>query len=326
MPRSAPDEDSDSRRRRPPSPRSRRPRPSGGAAADLYGFRRFSSPELCLAVVDGTIIPPGRPGHGPNSPTSRRGPKRGGPPEPTAAEHRAATGVTAASARTGPAGCYRGHPDGHPAGRRAESGTVDPLVADARGPPDQGPLEHRRDAPRAEVEAEHEEPQRRRRAPEVTQTAPPHTTRRRSSAPTARGRLTHGGQVPPLRRPGHALAFAAPKMKHSMEMTPPQKQQMRRAPMTPRVKHTTAFGAVLHVLKGQPKPQGCCGSEHHVMTLFEGGIQAQSTDTNCCGCCEHVYVKVIPKHTIMEWTNSKRYCCSPVARRLVVHFKGSGTR
>ena len=29
-------------------------------------------------------------------------------------------------------GCHRGHPDGHPAGRRAASGTVDPLVADAR--------------------------------------------------------------------------------------------------------------------------------------------------------------------------------------------------
>ena len=58
------------------------------------------------------------------------------------------------------------------------------------------------------------------------------------------------------------------------------------------------------------------------MTLFEGGIQAQSTDTNCCGCCEHVYVKVIPKHTIIGVdVNSKRYCCSNCCKTSKVHFK-----
>ena len=58
------------------------------------------------------------------------------------------------------------------------------------------------------------------------------------------------------------------------------------------------------------------------MTLFEGGIQAQSTDTNCCGCCEHVYVKVIPKHAIIEVdVNSKRYCCSNCCKTSKVHLK-----
>ena len=58
------------------------------------------------------------------------------------------------------------------------------------------------------------------------------------------------------------------------------------------------------------------------MTLFEGGIQAQSTDTHCCGCCEHVYVKVIPKHTIIGVdVNSKRYCCSNCCKTSKVHFK-----
>ena len=58
-----------------------------------------------------------------------------------------------------------------------------------------------------------------------------------------------------------------------MEMTPPKNQKMKRPPMTPRVKHTTAFGAVLHVLKGQPKAQGCCGFIYGVRLSIRTAIE-----------------------------------------------------
>ena len=50
------------------------------------------------------------------------------------------------------------------------------------------------------------------------------------------------------------------------------------------------IGAVVHTLKGEVKKEGCCPTitggcrtEQNVLTLFEGGIQAQSMDTDCFG-------------------------------------------
>ena len=294
---------------------------------------------FAFAVVDGTIIPlwaalgarPELPDLSPRSEARRA---------EEAVEHRAATGVTAASAHPEPSTRHRAATEvTQTVTRTAVEPRAEPstLWSQTRGgPPDQEPLEHAGlDALLAEVEAEQtrqaEEPQETRpqnladaARSEVTQTALAAHNKTEVLCNHCGGRLTHGEAKCPHcgGQATHALHSPPPKMAHSMEMTPPRKQQMKRAPMTPRVKHTTAFGAVLHVLKGQPKPQGCCGSEHHVMTLFEGGIQAQSTDTHCCGCCEHVYVKVIPKHTIIGVdVNSKRYCCSNCCKTSKVHFK-----
>ena len=295
-------------------------------------------------VVDGTIIPlwaalgarPELPDLSPRSEARRRAARTDEP-----VEHRAATGVTAASAHPEPSTRHRAatevtqtvtRPAVEP---RAEPST---LGAQTRGgPPEQEPLEHAGlDALLAEVEAEQEaqtvdprgrpqtQPQNLADAArsEVTQTALAAHNKTEVLCNHCGGRLTHGEAKCPHCGGQATHALHSPPPKHSMEMTPPKNQKMKRPPMTPRVKHTTAFGAVLHVLKGQPKAQGCCGSEHHVMTLFEGGIQAQSTDTNCCGCCEHVYVKVIPKHTIIGVdVNSQRYCCSNCCKTSMVHFK-----
>ncbi len=298
------------------------------------GVRRFDSLHQCVfafAPHTATIIPlwaalgarPELPDLSPRSEARRAA----GTDEPV--EHRAATGVTAASARPEPSTRHRAATEDTPTVTRpaveprAEPST---LWSQTRGgPPEQEPFDRTGlDALLDEVEAEHEEQRRQAAQPEVTQTALAAHNKTEVLCNHCGGRLTHGEARCPHcgGQATHALHSPPPAMKHSMEMTPPKRQQMKRAPMTPRVKHTTAFGAVLHVLKGQPKPQGCCGSEHHVMTLFEGGIQAQSTDTHCCGCCEHVYVKVIPKHTIIGVdVNSKRYCCSNCCKTSKVHFK-----
>ena len=265
-------------------------------------------------VVDGTIIPlwaalgarPELPDLSPRSEARRRAARTEEP-----GEHRAATGATTASARPVERGAATEvtqtvtRPAVEP---RAEPST---LGSQTRGgPPEQEPLEHAGlDALLAEVEAEQtRQPQTRSGQPQnLADAARPAVTRTALDAHNKTevlcnhcgGRLTHGDPKCPHcgGQATHALHSPPPKMQ--MEMTPPKKQHMKRAPMTPRVKHTTAFGAVLHVLKGQPKPQGCCGSEHHVMTLFEGGIQSQSIDTDCCGMYSHTFVNVIPKHSII---------------------------
>ena len=86
------------------------------------------------------------------------------------------------------------------------------------------------------------------------------------------------------------------------------------------VKQTSAFGDVVHALKGKPIKQCCgCQTEKNNMTLFEGGIQSQTTDTHCCGMFSNSYIYVVPKHTIIGVdVDSKKTCC---CTRSIVHFK-----
>ena len=86
------------------------------------------------------------------------------------------------------------------------------------------------------------------------------------------------------------------------------------------MKQTSAFGGIVHTLKGKPVHQCCgCASERNVMTFFEGGIQSQNVDSHCCGLFTNTYLYVVPKHTIIGVdVDSKFMCC---CTRSLVHFK-----
>ena len=145
--------------------------------------------------------------------------------------------------------------------------------------------------------------------------------------------------VPPGATPGTQLPVPMPAQQPLIQQ--PFQQMMYRVQPAPMeiVENTSAFGAVVHTLKGEVKKEGCCPTitgcpchtEQNVLTLFEGGIQAQSMDTDCFGLFSHTYVNVIPKHTIIgvdvdskeactqcHPLNCKPWCC---CANSVVHFK-----
>ena len=112
--------------------------------------------------------------------------------------------------------------------------------------------------------------------------------------------------VPPGATPGTQLPVPMPAQQPLIQQ--PFQQMMYRVQPAPMeiVENTSAFGAVVHTLKGEVKKEGCCPTitggcrtEQNVLTLFEGGIQSQSIDTDCCGMYSHTFVNVIPKHSII---------------------------